>query len=256
MQDKKTHLIAPDKKLGYCFRGAQIREGCDVSMTVTDEEIIDLLEKEAEEKRAARKAKHWRGIALWMGVAVLTFVLDQLSKWGVTEYVIRPAARGVSKESLGLWDWYFNQPSILPYTEIKITSFFNLVMVWNTGVSFGMLGDAGPYAPYILIALALAIVVLFTVWLVDAKSSFHRLCYALVIGGALGNIIDRLRFGAVIDFLDFHVADMHWPAFNVADSAVVMGIGGLILVLGLQDFLHRKSLKGKLNQRLAQKRRH
>jgi signal peptidase II len=86
-------------------------------------------------------------------------------------------------------------------------------------------------------------------WLIDAKTQFQRLCYILVIGGALGNIIDRLRFGAVMDFLDVHVAGYHWPAFNVADSAVVIGITMLIGGLMVVDNKRKASSKKRLKER-------
>ena len=121
-------------------------------------------------------------------------------------------------------------PSILPYTYIEVTSFFNLVMAWNTGVSFSMFSDNGAYMPYVLLVVALSITAMFTKWLWKAENHLYGISYALIIGGALGNILDRSRFGAVIDFLDFHALGYHWPAFNIADMSVVIGISVLIIV--------------------------
>ena len=118
-----------------------------------------------------------------------------------------------------------------------------------------MMAQAGPYAPYILVALALGIAGLFTVWLVGARENIHRFCYALVIGGAIGNVIDRLRFKAVIDFLDFHLGSWHYPAFNVADSAVVLGVGGLIFALAITDFKRKKELKTRIKNRTEERKR-
>lgn len=133
-------------------------------------------------------------------VAVLVTVLDQLSKWVMLEMVMAP-------------------PRIIP-----VTPFFNLVMVWNRGVSFGFLGQASPHwMPWLLSALALAIMAVLAWWLRRMTNRLMVLALGLVMGGALGNVIDRLRFGAVADFLDFHVAGVHWPAFNVADSAITVG---------------------------------
>jgi signal peptidase II len=112
---------------------------------------------------------------------------------------------------------------------IRVTGFFNLVLVWNRGVSFGMLGGLGGSAPWLLIGLALAVAVALTIWLWRETRLLAGLALGLVIGGALGNAIDRVRFGAVVDFLDFHLSGYHWPAFNVADSAIVVGAGLLVL---------------------------
>jgi lipoprotein signal peptidase len=119
---------------------------------------------------------------------------------------------------------------------VAVTPFFNLVLVWNTGVSFGMLAGAGGASPWILVGLALLIAGVVAVWLARERRTLPRVALWLVLAGALGNVIDRVRFGAVVDFLDFHLAGYHWPAFNVADSAIVIGAGLLILdgLLGRQ----------------------
>ena len=145
---------------------------------------------------------------IWLGIALAVVILDQISKWVITDMV-------------------FSAPDI--FTPIEITSFFNIVIAWNTGVSFSMFSDSGEYMPYILIAVASLIAIMFGFWLWKAKKHMFGICYALIIGGALGNIIDRARFGAVVDFLDFHALGYHWPAFNVADMAVVTGITMLII---------------------------
>lgn len=113
--------------------------------------------------------------------------------------------------------------------SVEVTSFFNLVLVWNTGVSFGMFQSGGDTGRWILIALACAISLVLVVLLAREQRSLTRLAYWLVLAGAVGNVIDRLRFGAVVDFLDFHAGGYHWPAFNIADSAIVIGAGLLLL---------------------------
>lgn len=165
---------------------------------------------------------------IWFCIALDIFIIDQISKWAITEFVIRPQSE--SGGSMSIIDWYSSAPPILPYAQIEITSFFNIVLAWNTGVSFSMFSNSGEYMPYILIVVALGITALFTKWLLDTKSHLFGICYALIIGGALGNVIDRVRFGAVIDFLDFHAFGYHWPAFNVADMAVVSGVSVLVIV--------------------------
>jgi signal peptidase II len=114
------------------------------------------------------------------------------------------------------------------YEPLVVTPFFNLVLVWNRGVSFGMLAGAGRHGPWLLTGLAAAIGAFLIVWLYRETRPVTRTALVLVLTGAVGNVIDRLRFGAVVDFLDFHAFGYHWPAFNVADSAIVIG-AGLIL---------------------------
>jgi signal peptidase II len=112
---------------------------------------------------------------------------------------------------------------------VSVTSFLNLVLVWNRGVSFGMLGGLGAYAPWLLVGFALAISLALMIWLTREVRLVTRIALGLVLGGAIGNAIDRIRFGAVVDFLDFHALGYHWPAFNVADSAIVVGAALLVL---------------------------
>lgn len=138
-------------------------------------------------------------------IAVLVIALDQATKW-------------LMLTGLDL----ANSP-------ITVTSFFNLVLVWNRGVSFGMFNDAGVAGPWILSAVAVAVVLGLLWWLRQAESWLSTTALGLVIGGAIGNVIDRFRFGAVVDFLDVHVAGYHWPAFNVADAAICIGAGLLLL---------------------------
>lgn len=130
----------------------------------------------------------------------------------------------VLDQALKQWmlDLVFEPPRVL-----EVAPFFNLVPVYNTGVSFGLLGSGGA-SRWILVALALVIVAVLAVWLVRASSNFVRIGLTMVISGALSNVIDRLIYGAVVDFLDFHVAGFHWPAFNLADSLIVVGTAILL----------------------------
>ena len=104
---------------------------------------------------------------------------------------------------------------------IEVAPFFNLVLAMNKGISFSMFSNAGPY---ILTALALGICAFIVYLLFTEKDNFTRCCLSLILGGAIGNIIDRIRFKAVVDFLDFHAFGHHWPAFNVADSCICVGV--------------------------------
>lgn len=103
---------------------------------------------------------------------------------------------------------------------------FNLVFLRNDGVTFGLLGGVPWWA---LSALALGIVVWLSVLMVRSQRRLEAVAYGFIIGGALGNVADRLRFGAVTDYLDFYVRNWHWPAFNLSDVAVVGGVGLLLL---------------------------
>ncbi|MDR0968010.1 MAG: signal peptidase II [Holosporaceae bacterium] len=110
--------------------------------------------------------------------------------------------------------------------SLEVTSFFNIVRVENKGVTFGLLSGAAQ--PYVFAAVSLVVAALLCVW--AKKDKLIRLPASLIIGGAIGNIVDRIINGAVIDFLDFHLLAYHWPAFNIADSAIVIGTAVLFFI--------------------------
>lgn len=116
-----------------------------------------------------------------------------------------------------------------PPRVITLTPFFNLVIAWNRGVSFSLFTQAIENSPLVPTLVAAAIVVALGVWVVKAERVWTALCLGMVIGGALGNMIDRLRYGAVIDFLDVHAGRYHWPIFNFADCGISVGVGLLVL---------------------------
>lgn len=113
---------------------------------------------------------------------------------------------------------------------LTVTSFFNLVTAWNTGVSFSMFNNLGHYGVYILSGFAIIVVVFLSYLLYKEKSRLMQVALGCVIGGALGNVVDRVRLGAVFDFLDFHFGEHHWPAFNLADSFIC--IGAILIIFG------------------------
>lgn len=156
----------------------------------------------------------WR---LALGIALCIFVADQLVKawmlYGVFGFAV-PA-------DMGRW-----------HPPIEVTPFFNLVMVWNTGVSFGLFASDGDAGRWALIVLACAISVGLAWWLRTVTTRLLAGSIGAVIGGAIGNVVDRLAYGAVADFFDVHALGYHWPAFNIADSAIVVGVG-LILYDGM-----------------------
>jgi len=137
--------------------------------------------------------------------SIVLIVADQVSKWLVMAQVL---ADGRS---------------------VIVTPFLNLVVVWNRGVSFGLFNHDWGGAPWVLSALAVAIVVLLCLWVTRAKRRLTAYAIGAIIGGAIGNVVDRARFGAVYDFVDLHYAGWHWPAFNLADSAITLGVAALLV---------------------------
>lgn len=109
---------------------------------------------------------------------------------------------------------------------VEVLPVLNLVAVRNDGVSFGMLGGLAPW--WALVGFALGIMAALLVWLWRTQSLLLGAALGLILGGALGNVLDRLRHGGVTDFLDFHFAGYHWPAFNLADSAIFLGVALLL----------------------------
>lgn len=116
-------------------------------------------------------------------------------------------------------------------TGVAVTGFFNLVLTFNPGISFSLL-QSPVWGRWVFSALAIVIAIALVVWMRRAETRWLAVALGGVIGGALGNTIDRIAHGAVVDFLDFHVAGYHWPAFNAADSAIVVGVV-MILAEGL-----------------------
>ncbi len=141
--------------------------------------------------------------------ATLLLVADQVTKYLILDVVMLPERRNIPLLELG--------PVGL-----------DLTMVWNRGVTFGLFSGEGAWNHLILAALALVVAGFLLRWL--AKSETRLVTYALgaVIGGAIGNVIDRIRFGAVVDFVDVHAWGWHWYVFNVADAAIVCGVLALV----------------------------
>ena len=140
-----------------------------------------------------------RKIDRWLWLAGIIIVLDQISKWIVLA-------------------------SLRPGESRYVAPFFNWVLTFNAGAAFSFLSDAGGWQRWFFTVLALGV----SVWIVSMlrkHSGEFRMSLALtmVLGGALGNVVDRIRFGAVVDFVQWHAAGYYWPAFNVADSAIFLG---------------------------------
>jgi signal peptidase II len=135
----------------------------------------------------------------WLALAVVIVVLDQLTKYAVAR-------------------------SFTVGEAVAIAPFFNLVYVYNPGAAFSFLSDQSGWQRWLFVGIALAA----SIWIVHLLRRYPHerlfaLALALVLAGAVGNVIDRILYGAVIDFLDFHVYGRHWPAFNVADAAITCG---------------------------------
>jgi signal peptidase II len=140
--------------------------------------------------------------SIGLACALAAFALDQVTK---TVALVSPAIR--------------NGVELLPV--------LNLVLVRNHGVSFGLLSGLAPW--WALVALAFAIVAGLSRWLWKSDSRMVSAALGMIIGGAIGNVLDRLRHGAVTDFLDFYLGEHHWPAFNLADAAIFCGAALLVL---------------------------
>ncbi len=153
------------------------------------------------------------GAARWFGLAGLVAILDYATKALVLE-------------------------SFTPGESRPVTDFFNLVLVFNKGAAFSFLASAQGWQTYLFAAIAVVASVVISVLIL--RNGHKRLfCggLALILGGALGNLYDRIAYGHVVDFLDFHAAGWHYPAFNVADSAITLGAGILIA----ESFMHQES---------------
>jgi signal peptidase II len=141
----------------------------------------------------------------WFGLAAVIVVADQLVKWVVL-------AR------------------FAPGERLEVTGFFNLVLVFNKGAAFSFLAREAGWQTPLLVAFALAAAAIVSILIFrNPRNSLLCAGLAAILGGALGNVIDRLRFGHVVDFLDLHALGWHFPAFNVADSAITIGAALLIL---------------------------
>ena len=152
-----------------------------------------------------------RGLGL--ALLALTVVLDQLSKSWI----------------VGYFDAASSAAPALPVPQRVVAPFFNLVLTWNRGMSFGLFNRDSAWNAALFSALAVVIVTALLVWLWRSESALVAAVIGLVAGGAVGNVIDRLRLGAVTDFLDFHWGDWHFATFNLADSAITVGVGFLLL---------------------------
>ncbi|MFM7657353.1 MAG: signal peptidase II [Burkholderiaceae bacterium] len=150
-------------------------------------------------------AKKSGGLLMWLGIAVIIVLLDQVTKITMSRLLV------------------YGQSEVM-------TPYFNLVMVYNQGAAFSFLSNSGGWQRWFFSGLAF-FVSLAIIWMLWKNASQRLFCWSLslILGGAVGNLIDRLIYGHVIDFLDFHIGTLHWPAFNVADSAITVGAALFVL---------------------------
>ena len=118
----------------------------------------------------------------------------------------------------------------MTYLTTLLGSYFSLVKVWNTGVSFSMFNNHGVVGAVMLSVFAALISAGLLYWMYHETDKIKIFALGLIVGGAWGNIVDRIRYGAVLDFLDFHYENLHWPAFNLADTFICIGAGILIFL--------------------------
>ena len=158
----------------------------------------------------------------WLLLSVLVIAVDQLSK----AWVLR---------------------TLPEYTPVPvIPGFWNWFRTYNTGAAFSFLSDAGGWQKYVFVALALGISALLVAWLARLSRRDWRVAapYALIVGGALGNAIDRLVHGHVVDFIQWYVKSYYWPSFNIADSALVVGVTWFVLDSLLSGRQARRAARG------------
>ena len=153
-----------------------------------------------DNQRASATDIAWR----WWTLAISVAVADQLTKLAVSTLM------------------YYGQ-------SIPLTGFFNLVHVWNTGAAFSFLADAGGWQRYFFIVITLGVSIVLVVMLCKPRPRVEAFGYSLVLGGALGNGFDRVVRGYVVDYLDFYWQRWHWPAFNIADIGITLGVSLLLL---------------------------
>lgn len=159
------------------------------------------------------------GVPLRLGLATAVFAAatDQAAKW-----------------------WLLQGFGLTTQDRVPVTSFLDLVLAWNTGISYGLFQQTGPLWQWALLGLKVTAVVLLLIWLARTRSRLAGLALGLIVGGAIGNAIDRAVHGAVMDFVLFHITaatwTFQWYVFNLADAAIVAGVAGLVYEsLFLQD---------------------
>ncbi|WP_133512687.1 signal peptidase II [Candidatus Thiosymbion oneisti] len=146
-------------------------------------------------------------MARWLWLSVLVVVLDQATKW-------------------------LAAAMLDPYRPLPLVPLLNLTLMYNEGAAFSFLASAGGWQRWFFACFAILMSVVLVIWLLrlGPRERLMAAALSLIVGGAVGNLIDRVLTGRVVDFIDLYVGDWHWPAFNVADSAITLGV--ILLLLG------------------------
>ncbi len=144
--------------------------------------------------------------ARWLWIAIVVFGLDRLTK-------------------------YMAQEFLNPYSPLSVTPGFNLMLSYNKGAAFSFLDQAPGWQMWFFGTIAVAVSIAIIIWLtrLSARDRWVSIALSMIVGGALGNLWDRIHYGHVIDFIQWYVADFYWPVFNVADSAVCVGAAMLFV---------------------------
>lgn len=163
----------------------------------------------------------------WYSLSLAVIVLDHIAKWTASALLV------------------YGQP-------VEVLPFFNLMLAHNTGAAFSFLSDAGGWQRWLFTAIAIGVSIFLALWLRRARDQ-KLLCWALalILGGALGNLIDRVLLGYVVDFISLHYAGRYFPAFNIADSAITLGAGLLILDMFLNPHNHDDGKQRAQKKRLS-----
>ncbi len=158
-------------------------------------------------------------IPMLLSIILGAILLDQVTK-GILIYLIKGGVPLVAPA----WDLI-----PMPYLMTQVCDVFNIVFTWNPGASFSLFRTLGEAAPFALATITGFIIGFIGYYMFVRAPRNERVPLALIVGGAMGNLIDRIRFGAVVDFLDFHIGGYHWPAFNIADICICVGVGLYLL---------------------------
>lgn len=155
----------------------------------------------------------------WLSLSVVVVILDQITK-------------------------YTASTSLEMYKPIAVMPMFNWTLMHNTGAAFSFLADEGGWQRWFFAIIALVVSIVIVLWIkrLEQHEKWQAIALALILGGALGNVIDRIRLGYVVDFIDVYYQQWHWPAFNIADSAILIGVA-MIIFEGIREYLAERKTK-------------
>ena len=158
-------------------------------------------------------------MARWLWLSLLIVILDQATKW-------------------------LAEALLVPFQPVPLMPLLNLTLMYNEGAAFSFLANAGGWQRWLFAGFALVMTTVLAIWLLRLEKGDRATAatLSLIIGGAIGNLIDRVQTGRVVDFIDFYVGTWHWPAFNVADSAISIGIVFLLITSFRAELAAKKKI--------------